>query len=754
MYHNRLFKNYDLCIYTEKAGANKIQPYSYYNKYQPAIFMTIQCLKTILLFTIIPLVSLNAEGQSKDSIPIRRQLKKVVVTAQKQPQNVQDVPISISFINAQGINNRHIQTIGNLSAHFPNLYLSNPGDGRNVVGIRGIATTSYDPAVVIYIDGVIQYNLDTYFDRLLDIKRIEVLRGPQGTLYGRNAMGGVINIITQQPSNRISGFAQAEVGNYGLNRYSLRFSAPLVPGKLFLGISELYEKDNGYFKNEFNHSHFDKKHAILGNYYLKFLPGSNWDFTLNYKYSIGRNHGPFALAGSIKEAKENPFRLNQNSISKMVDNVSNASLSILHKGNRIHLSSQTSFQSNYRIYKNPIDGDFSPLDIVSIVNNYGRDWNKVKVWTEELRLSPSKIKNQKISWMAGLFGFITDNPVKQGTYFGKDAGVYGANPYTTLLTINTGTDKGFSVFSQAKLALAPKLDFTFGLRYDREYRGITGTSKLLMKEQQPIIINPDTTGKGNYDALSPEAILSYQANSNHLFYLSYKRGFRAGGISEVSEDPSDPPLKTFGPEYSNNLELGVKNEFMEKKLRWNLSIFYTRVNDIQVPRLIMPEALTITENQGKLRSFGIESEFSALLGKDFSLYWNGGLTNAKFTRLSKAGDQGNEDLSGNRQLFTPDFTSNLGIQYERELGRSKSFSLLAGAEWLWTGTTYFDLSNTLKQNPYQLFNIHAGIKKGIVGLSLWTKNIFNTHYVDYAYDFGAAHLGAPATFGATLKVDF
>src|SRR5699024_8360546 len=356
----------------------------------------------------------------------------------------------------------------------------------------------------------------------------------------------------------------------------------------------------------------------------------------------------------------------------------------------------------------------------------------------------------------GAFGFLTDDPVKQGSYFGEDAEIYGAEPNTTILTINEGKQRGVAVFGQANIALHNKLDLTVGLRYDWEKSKITGKSKMLKGENgESAVINPDTTGEGSYRALSPEAILSYQMTPEHLLFVSFKRGFRAGGISEVSEDPSNPPLKTFGPEYSNNIELGLKNDFLNNRIRWNLSFFYTRVNELQVSQLILPEALTVTKNVGKLRSFGLEPEFTALLGRYFSVNWNAGYTNAEFTELAKAGEEGgNEDLSGNKQLFSPEFTSNARLRYERGLGDTKTFKLKASAEWQWTGTTYYDLGNTLKQDPYHLFNARIGVQRGPVELSLWTRNIFDTHYVDYAYNFGAAHLGAPATYGASIKYAF
>src|SRR5690606_29168680 len=173
-------------------------------------------------------------------------------------------------------------------------------------------------------------------------------------------------------TNQSQGFAGVDFGNYGLSRYSLGFKTALIPNKLFLGLSGLYEKHGGFYTNDFDGSDYDKRNSLLGNYYLRYLANQYWSFTLNFKHSAARNHGAFPLAGSMDQAIEEPFHLNQNTLTRMVDNVSNASFSADFSGENLDFSSQTSFQSNYRIYEEPIDGDFSPLDIVSIINNYGR----------------------------------------------------------------------------------------------------------------------------------------------------------------------------------------------------------------------------------------------------------------------------------------------------------------------------------------------------------------------------------------------
>src|SRR5580693_1254078 len=342
------------------------------------------------------------------------QLDAVVVSAEKQEANIQNVPISITALSSRDVDAYRLWASRDLKGIVSNMYSADPGDGRNVTSIRGITSTSYDPAVVTYIDGVPQFTLDTDIPQLFDIDHIDVLKGPQGTLYGRNAMGGVINIVTKKPDEQLHFSLEASAGNYGLQRYTFQFTAPLIARKLFLGVAGLYEGSNGFYTNDYNNTHFDKQHRFADNFYLKYLLNPQWSFTLNMKNLWNRNNGAFPLNPTVANALVNPYHLNQNAIAEMVDNTLNGSLMIRHTGEKVDFSSLTAYQSNYRIYETPVDGDFSPLDAISIVNNYGKPWNKVNAWTEELRLSSATASASPLKWAVGSYFFLQNAPKQEG----------------------------------------------------------------------------------------------------------------------------------------------------------------------------------------------------------------------------------------------------------------------------------------------------------------------------------------------------
>jgi iron complex outermembrane receptor protein len=670
------------------------------------------------------------------------QLEDVIITAQKKEELLQKVPISITAFNSAQIEKFKFWNNKDISGFVPNLYSADPGDNRDVVSIRGITTTSYDPAVATYIDGVNQFNLDTYIPALNDIERIEILRGPQGSLYGRNAMGGVINIITKQPSNKITGSGEVNVGNYGIRRYNANFKTPIIKDKLYFGAALLYNDRNGFYTNDFNKSSYDKQYAFGGNYFVKYIATNHWQATLNVKNYSGENRGAFPLVFGVEEAFSNPFRLNQNGITTMMDNTLNTSLAIQHTGRKVNFSSITAYQRNYRYYDLPIDGDFSPIDAISVVNNYGKSWNNIKAYTQEFKWSSSPIATNRLNWTTGAYLFYQDAPVKQGTRFGIDANLMMmGDSLFTLMNSTSTTKKGIAFFGQATYALTSKLNITFGLRNDYEQQDQT-VAGFYQHDPSPEFyqIVADTSASINFNAWSPKISLDYKLNAASLVYAMYSKGYRTGGLSPLGSDPSQPPLMGYLPEHSNNFEAGIKNTFLNNTLKLNISLFYINIKDAQVPTLVLPDAITIIKNTGILNSKGVEAEIMYTPAKGVMIQYNGGITNAII------------EATGKRPLFTPDNSNAIAIQYSKTINAKVSGFIRSETKFI--GNTYFDSSNEIKQSPYCINNFSMGINKNKVSIVLWSKNILNQKYISYAYDFGAVHLGDPATYGISISSKF
>lgn len=712
---------------------------------------TVNMLIAIAVFPISVIGQNNNKPVHKDST---NQLEQVIVTAQKRAEYLQKIPLAVSSFDGTQIKALQIWDIKDLSSIVPNTYSADPGDARNVSSIRGIATTSYDPTVAVYIDGLSQFNLDTYIPSLHDIARIEVLRGPQGTLYGRNSMGGVINIITKEPNNHSDAFGEISIGNYNQTRINAGFKTPIINNKLFFGMSILYEGRDGFYENQFNGKSYDKQNGFSSNYFLNWKITKKWAAKLNFKNRNQQNNGAFPLVADLNEAIHNPYKLNQNAITKMIDNTLNSSLSLTYTGSNFNFSSLTAYQNNYRYYTKPIDGDFSPYDIVTVKNNYGKDWNNIKVLTQEFKFSSTNNSDTKFTWTTGAYLFYQDAPVKQATRFGENASMMVGDSLFTLTNITKTIKKGIAFYGQLSYLIQADLTLSVGLRND--YEQLSQTVQGLYQHDPSnaeYISTPETSAKTSFNALSPKISLDYQINSNSLAYTLFSRGFRTGGLSPLGSDPSQPPLISYKPEYSNNFELGLKNEFFDHTLRFNLALFYTKITDAQVPSLVLPDAITITKNVGKLNSKGIEAEILSKPIKGLLMQYNFGYTDAKFETLNLSQHGSAIDLAGKTQIFTPAITSFLALQYNHKIGTSKTEAFVR-AEWKYTGTTYFDLSNNICQNPYSLLNMSVGMSSEKYGIKVWSKNLTKQRYVSYAYDFGAIHIGDPAQIGITVSYQF
>ena len=709
---------------------------------------------TFLLLTILFLnnVAIAQEVDSSLSKKINndKSLQEIIIYSAEKKQQIQlKTPSSITYLGSEQIQLFRLWEINNLSGIAPNFSLAQSGDNRNVAGIRGIVTTSYDQAVATYIDGVAQFNLDTYIPQLNDIESIEILRGPQSTFYGRNSMGGVINITTKKPTNQPSLFADMSFGNYGQKRFSGQLRAPIIKDKLYISTSILHDARNGYYTNDFTTSTYDKQRQTIGALQLKYIMKNNWTIQADLKNYKALNNGAFPLNGDYSTALDNPYHLSQNQITEMHDQTNNASIVFQHKGKDLHISFQSSYQNNYRYYDNTLDADFSEYEIIGIFNNYGKSFNNVKALTNELKLQSSNQRNKKFTWTAGVYQFINSSPTKQATAFGKDAGFIGVpDKNFSIISYNHSRINGIAAYAHGTYQFNKKLSFQSGVRFDMEQRSLTVKSEYEKAPYPPFVILNDTSAKKNFSAFSPKLGFHYTISDLQFLYLTYSRGFRSGGLSNISSDPSQLPLSAFLPEFSSMFELGLKGMNKEKSVQYALAAFYNHVTNIQTPFLVLPDAFTITKNAGKLKSIGFEWEISAKPSKGLTLQYNGGFTNAKYQKFTTVINGSQMELNNNKQIFTPNTNQFLTATYQKKIGKNEFWSNL---QYLFNGKQFFDITNVIEQKAYGLLHAQAGIKFSKINVYLWARNITDKKYFSYAYDFGAVHLGNPRTYGIGIS---
>jgi iron complex outermembrane receptor protein len=352
-----------------------------------------------------------------------------------------------------------------------------------------------------------------------------------------------------------------------------------------------------------------------------------------------------------------------------------------------------------------------------------------------------------------VYGFYRYAPTKVGTHLGADVPPDYGPPFITSININTEHNYGAAIYGQVVYTVSPQWDITAGLRYDYEHKKEEIKGEFQPDGGDAITTQNDTSSTASFHAFTPKISLAYHITDQNNLYASYSRGFRAGGISQLSSDPTQPPLFPFKPEYSDNYEIGSKNLYFNNRLRVNLVLFYSLVNNAQVPILIVQDAITVTKNAGKLNSKGFEAEFAATILKGLDVSYNFGYTHARYTDIEVPdGDKAAVNLKGNHQVYTPDVTSVLALQYGYSLGGNTK--LIARGEWRYLGDQYFDLANQIEQKAYNTFNARIGISTKRFEAFLWGSNLGDKRYIDYAYDFGASHLGNPRTFGITVRTQF
>jgi iron complex outermembrane receptor protein len=489
--------------------------------------------------------------------------------------------------------------------------------------------------------------------------------------------------------------------------------------------------------------------------------------TFNLKHYNRQNSGTFTLAPyDIAKVDSLKFKVNYNAVAKVHDNTLNASATLNYFGDKVNITSITAYQSNVTYYHSPIDADvqlpfeLQGLDVNAIEVKNDNNQNKVSFWTQEIRLNSSTNSDSRLAWTVGGFGFTQYNPTSQSLLIGKDGENFG-QPANAKITNNTLSDNyGYSLFGQASYAITPKLGLTAGLRYDYENQKLM-VGSLFSIGGQTFPTLGDTSSSTNFSAVSPKVSLNYQLGDNQLIYASYTRGYRAGGLSQIDFDPSGAPLVAFKPEYSGNLELGWKGTYFENRLRANVTLFTTQVTDAQTPNLV-PELgfRIVTSNAGNFSSAGIETEISANIAKGLQIDWNFGTTTATYSKLSlpqtdySTGEPKTtqKDFSGNRQILTPSFTSMFAVQYSVAL--NKNIQYVARGEWRLLGKQYFDLPNKYSQDDYSTFNVRTGFSTKNYDLMFWGRNLSNTTYISYAYNFGSATLGNPRTVGVSLMARF
>ncbi|WP_234572465.1 TonB-dependent receptor [Rhodohalobacter sp. 614A] len=696
------------------------------------------------------------------------ELQELVVTAQKREEELQKVPIAVASIGEQRAEDLQISNLNEIGRISPNFMTYDDGVGIfSMVASRGIFTIDEKPTVGVYVDDVPLFSTYSFPAALTNIERIEVLRGPQGTLYGRNTLAGVINIVTKKPTNTAGGYIKAGYGS--LNQFNVNAGThlPLVDDKLFALIGGGFTTRDGYVENAAIPDSEDllSHERINGNMKLSWLPSNKWNVTLSSGLEF-RDMKGFALAGTpgatnaqLDSIKTNhPYEVNYSHVGNHKVLLSNNSLKVGYYGNKVSLTSITSFQRTKDTDEEE-EYDFTPLNI-----SYADVDSKKYTLSEELRLRPSQ-SNPAFDWLAGVFVYHFNEDLYQVYTSGPDNAMYYEDPETQAqfpynsIEDNLTTDNGVSFFGNVDYNLTEKLSLIAGLRYEISKQE-SEVQNYYRKDGAPYTYPPlgvmpgEFEKSASYDALSPKFGLSYEANDQLLIYGNVAKGYRPGGINTWT---SDEDKAVFDEEVSWNYEAGLKSTLLSNRLKLNLTGFYIDYQDQQLFTIIDMTTFNYgRENIGTSISYGLEMESEWILSKSLNALVNLGYLDTDVTEYTVINSLGETvDYSGNEQGYSPHWNGGLGLIFNKNLN---DVHFNASLDYQFQTEMYFSAENNYSQDGYGILNGQISAQLENYKLSLWGKNLTDEVYFSYAYAIsgygGLGNYGLPATFGATLTAEF
>ena len=668
-------------------------------------------------------------------------LSEVVVTADKTEERLQNTPLAVTSLNARQLEEYRVWTISDLTALAPSTFIVEHGNstGSNFLNIRGAMGFSNDQSVATYVDGVYQFDYFSAPFNFSNIERIEILRGPQGTLYGRNAYSGVLNVITKRPTNKPSAFAEIDLGNYGQQRYSVGLNAPLIKDKLFVNAGFQSNNRGAVYSNPTPETRYlDRHHAFSGNVNLKYLASTKWTIDWNTRYENNTDKGAYPWAATDSAARATPYTVYGNWDNTERRTNLNTAVAVKYFGRHVNFTSITAFVDYHIWLPGRFDFDFSPAQLISFTT-----WTKQNELTQELRFS-SPAGAGKWKWTVGSYLF--GEKIKNGSTTYYDTDYAALDPNAPYASIGNGSRKGYGVafFGQAAYAITPAFDVTVGARYEVERRELTQSSSL-EKENAVTLLSPDSTSKKTFSAFTPKVILSYKLTGNSMVYGSYAKGFRVGGFNF-----GNPTSPIYNPEKSDNYEVGIKNTLVNNRLKLNLTAFYFQQKDQQLST--SRDGINYaTLNVGDMGNYGLELEVSALPVKNLQIDWTASTSHSAYKKLElfDAATNAVRDYKGNQAINNPAWQSMLAIQYGVPFSHSaQHVRAFIRGEFRYIGEYQLDFVNAYQQPAYGMVNARAGVTSNHIDVALWVRNLGDVRYM--AFGYGSYMMGLPRMLGVTV----
>jgi iron complex outermembrane recepter protein len=679
------------------------------------------------------LLALSVVGVSSGyaAAPAGAVLEEVIVTAQRREQALTDVPLSITALTSDFLDDVLISETRNIQFVTPGLTWAAQGPFSQPT-IRGIGSTATamgnSPNVALYVDGVYNSMQMGGLFKFHNVERIEVLKGPQGTLFGRNATGGAIQIITKNPGHETDLRVSGGFGDYGMLEGSAYATTGLTD-RVAADLAVSYLKDDGYYKDIVTGDDLAKRRQVAARSKFLWTPTDTIDIVLALFHQEHRDTSPYAtqavpgarLAALAQDPDTpqptRPFRVAHTFPPLIESRQTMANLNANFQIGEVNLQSITAFtkQSADAI----ADGDGSILQRLSFDFTHENESTQ-----QEFILTPASADG-KLFWTAGVFLLRDDNTLAKQRIFVGTTAIVGAQT-----EVDT---EAWAVFGEVSYDLTDRLTGILGVRYSDEKRKSPGASV-------------------SWSDTSPRVSLVYALNDNVNVYATYSQGFKSGTFDAG---------ELVDPEEIQAYEIGVKGD--HGRFRYSAAAFYYDYTDIQVQAYIADStAITRIQNAAEAEIWGFEAEIVASLTDSLRLRLGGSIMDAEYTDfpgatvfnpLPQGGNvQAREDVSGNKMIRNPDWTMNVGLDYSTMV-QNGELRLTANA--FFSGGYYWDVQNRLKEDSYEMVNARASwtTPSSQWRFSVWGENLTDSKmglWVGSSTQGDRVAYARPIWFGATV----
>jgi iron complex outermembrane recepter protein len=698
--------------------------------------------KRFVMLTCLAALCASAPDLPAQTPTATTSLEEVIVTARKRDEASLDVPVAVNVFTAADIAAAGIERPQDFIDLTPNMTLvQTQNQGTSFVTVRGISQArNSEPSVAVVIDGVAMANPSQFNQELIDIESIQVLKGPQGALYGRNAIGGAILITSKQPTDEFEGRISAGYESGPGYRVGATLSGP-ISDTLRYRATVSYLDTDGYIDNPFLGEEADPYEDLSARGLLVWEPNDGFRADLRaYISDVSTQALYFNITESVNDTSL-PVRVNNPGVNDR--ELSGASLKLDWSSSFGTITSVTAYDKLEEI----LTGDqFNFLPIPESVlfqfflaDQVQHQFLDVDAVSQELRFtSPAE---RSVRWIFGAYAISTDRYISTGNVIDIGDGIAPEVRRTPLVKFDIPTNCfppacrqftyladsqdnfAWALFGDLSFDITDRLEGSVALRYDEDEReNTTETPAAFLPTPTSF---PGQVRKHTWDELQPKVTLRYKPADDRTLYVGYSRGFRSGGFNQTGVGAANIAgiSDLFDKETADTYEAGFKGEFMDRRLATNLSLYYTQANGSY---FFVFDANTSTQNLGNLGDVdykGLELELKGRVTDNFEAYLGIGYTDSEI----KESDRDAADV-GNQAPLVSKYSVNLGLAYRQELAAFGGATAFLRTDLDVTGPTWFYPDNFTERDTIKVLNLRAGLDSESWSVTAWVKNLTDEEY--------------------------